>query len=118
MNNGGLDKILFSDYYGPLYLQADPLDITFDVNVVPSTQISCDDNVLVSLSIFIPDDFRTTVDVIEVMDISGSMSECAVAEGTPIIQDQNTLGGGNYNVVTGHTAWVPLAQFDITNLDN
>ncbi len=112
-----LDSIMFSDYYGPLYFQEGGLEVTFDVNVTPDTEISCDENVSVQLSVTVPGGFRVPVDVIEVMDISGSMSECAVAEGTAIVEDQNTLGGGNYNFFTGHTNWTALTQFEITNLD-
>jgi len=50
------------------------VNVTFDVTVTPSGSISCDQNVSVQLTISIDEDLRKPVDLIIVLDRSGSMS--------------------------------------------
>ncbi|MFH1587215.1 MAG: VWA domain-containing protein [Candidatus Diapherotrites archaeon] len=118
-----LGAIMFSDYYGPLYLQAGgDLNVTFDVNVSPSTELSCDENVTVTLGITVPEGARKPVDVVEVMDVSGSMGECAIADGNVIAESQSSLGGGTsfwswwvWNYI--YQNWVNIDSFTINDND-
>jgi len=56
-------------------LQGGPdLNLVFDVNIVPDTDIICDQNVTINLSVTVPDFVRDPVDIILVVDRSGSMS--------------------------------------------
>ncbi len=49
-------------------------NITFDVNVTPDGPISCDQNVDITLSVSVPEDVRKPIDLMLVIDRSGSMS--------------------------------------------
>ncbi|MEW6295536.1 MAG: VWA domain-containing protein [Candidatus Diapherotrites archaeon] len=67
----------FSNLNKPLilYFQSpQDLNLTFDVNVNPSNFIECDQNIDVNLSISVPSNVRKAVDMMLVIDRSGSMS--------------------------------------------
>ncbi|VVC00494.1 LVIVD repeat protein [uncultured archaeon] len=49
-------------------------NVTFDVNVTPDTEIMCDENVTVRLSVSVPENYRKPIDLMLVIDRSGSMS--------------------------------------------
>ncbi len=50
------------------------LNFVFDVNTVPSDKLECDQNITVNLSAAFPPGFRRPVDIMLVIDKSGSMS--------------------------------------------
>ncbi len=50
------------------------LNFVFDVNVTPSTEIECDQNITIDLSAAFPPGYRRPVDIMLVIDKSGSMS--------------------------------------------
>lgn len=120
-------ELLFADYQGPIFLQEDgDLNVTFDVSVDPSDQISCDENVAVTLTVSVNEEIRKPIDIMLVMDRSGSMSECAIANGTVIHQSSGSLGGGTrvcvlwwwfWCLLWEYQDWQYLADFDITNND-
>ncbi|MBI4043982.1 MAG: VWA domain-containing protein [Candidatus Diapherotrites archaeon] len=62
-------------YYTPgKALLASDVNITFDVNVSPSPPLECDQNITVTLSVDVPPGSRKPVDIVMVLDRSGSMS--------------------------------------------
>jgi hypothetical protein len=50
------------------------LNFVFDINVTPSDSIECDQNITISLSASFPPGYRRPVDIMLVVDKSGSMS--------------------------------------------
>jgi len=61
------ENIIFFD--GP-----EDLNFVFDVNVTPSDAIECDQNITINLSASFPPGYRRPVDIMLVVDKSGSMS--------------------------------------------
>ncbi len=55
------------------------VNVSFDVNVTPGTAIACDQNVAVKLTVSVPEDVRKPIDLMLVMDRSGSMSWGGIA---------------------------------------
>jgi len=69
------NDILFDHHPFPsINFQAEDLNLVFDVNVVPPSSIQCDQNVTINLSVTVPEYLRDPVDIMLVMDRSGSMS--------------------------------------------
>ena len=60
--------------FGGAYFAAEDVNVTFDVNVTPDNAVYCDQNVTIGLSISIPEDVRKAIDLMLVIDRSGSMS--------------------------------------------
>lgn len=67
------------DYFGPLFFQAGGDQnfaelVDFNVSVSPTGPVVCDQNVTVTLTVQTPSNVRRPVDIMLVMDRSGSMS--------------------------------------------
>ena len=67
---------IHNNYPSELFFQAQgsDLNVIFNVDVQPSTSISCDQNVSITLSASLPENVRRPIDVLIVLDRSGSMS--------------------------------------------
>ncbi len=59
---------IFFDFMG------EDLNFVFDVNTVPDTELECDQNIIVNLTAAFPPGYRRPVDIMLVIDKSGSMS--------------------------------------------
>ncbi len=111
--------LLFADSApGPIFFQEDgDSNFSFGVSVDPPNQLSCDENATITLSVSAPGVFRRIIDVMLVMDKSGSMAECTIASGAAIHQSSGSLGGGT--IWWGQFEdWQQLATFDISNNDS
>ncbi len=69
------------------------LNVVFDVNVTPGDAVVCDQNITISLGITVPEDLRKPVDLVLVLDRSGSMSWGGRASTTDA---RNVWVDGNY----------------------
>jgi Mg-chelatase subunit ChlD len=106
-------------YKGPLYFQEPPpIGIDFNVTVTPSTGISCDENIFVTLSVGIANETRKPVDVMVVMDTSGSMNGCVIVDGNELAGFPQTGTIDNGLITFGfYVGWQQIATFDIPTKD-
>jgi len=87
------------------------LNINFDVNVSPSESISCDENVTVTLSVSVPENVRTPIDVVLVLDRSGSMSW----NGYVSTSSANSVWGNDGNYVFVGDGSAGVRAIDVSN---
>ena len=123
------DTILFS---GPTiyFEEQDPEEIGLivDVNTTPETELRCDENLTVNLTIEIEESLRDVVDVMLVIDRSGSMDDCAVVDGNVVYSGSGDLGGGTQIcnhpwgaigcILFGgweYTGWVNVGEINISD---
>ncbi|MBI4045127.1 MAG: VWA domain-containing protein [Candidatus Diapherotrites archaeon] len=82
--NAQLAEYPLGAFYGELYLQSVDENfenlLIFDVNTVPEGEFACDQNILVTLSITVPENIRKPVDMMLVLDRSGSMSWSGIGD--------------------------------------
>lgn len=107
---------------GPLFFSAlqnqtlffqeeeNPLDIDFNVTVEPQGTISCDENITVTLQVSVPESVRSPIDMMLVLDRSGSMSWSGEATANDPVDVW----------LSGTTAFIAdgiggLRSFDVTN---
>ncbi len=93
------------------FFDANEIDLIFDVNVNPSDKVVCDQNVEITLSVRTSADVRKPIDMMLIMDRSGSMS----------------LSGYFVDAIQGYKVWVDgnfafmadgaggVRSFDISN---
>ncbi len=100
--SAGLLGTGLQEYFGELFFQSADENfaslVQFDVNTVPAGSIACDQNITVTLSVQIPANVRRPVDMMLVMDRSGSMSwsgEQGSSTATSVFVDRNTAFTGN-----------------------
>ncbi len=118
-----------------IWLAEDDNEVNFDLNVrvSPGEEIECGDNLVIDINASAPSQGREPVDIMLVIDRSGSMGECSIADGNTISQysgttkgsitDQNTgtLGGSSRNCTFWfficwdweYTGWEWIHGFDI-----
>lgn len=100
------DGALFSEGF---FAQGD-LNVTFDVNVTPPDAVVCDQNVTITLSVSVPEDVRKPIDLMLVIDRSGSMSwggvlstsnsSAVFADGSVLFQADGSSGVRSINVAS------------------
>jgi len=61
---------IFSD----AFFDPGDINVNFDINASPSNAVICDQNITINLSVSVPEDVRKPIDLMLVMDRSGSMS--------------------------------------------
>ncbi|MBN2127541.1 MAG: VWA domain-containing protein [Candidatus Diapherotrites archaeon] len=91
------ESILFFDF------NEDEFIVDFNVTVNPTDVIFCDQNIDVNVSLSIPESFRKAVDVMIVMDVSGSMSwggRVETNDATKIVKSGNNvfIADGSYGL--------------------
>jgi len=61
-------------FFTDAFFAVEDVNVTFDVDVTPDTVVVCDQNVTIDLTISVPEDVRKPIDLMLVLDRSGSMS--------------------------------------------
>ncbi|MBI5553698.1 MAG: VWA domain-containing protein [Candidatus Diapherotrites archaeon] len=107
---------------------ASDLNVSFDVNVSPSGELLCDETATVNLSATVPSFGRVPVDILLIIDRSGSMSELTAllsqftgnlgggtAQTIPPFMDHSSgsLGGGTRSLFGKYGNWRVLKTFTI-----
>lgn len=117
--NAGLSEYQLEQFYGELFFQEEDQNledlIEFDVNTVPEGSFSCDQNIVVTLTVTIPENIRKPVDMMLVLDRSGSMSWSAPAPtnyGTSVAVWGD---GSTVYMATGGSGSRRVRAYDISN---
>ena len=103
---------------GPLFFDDEDdqilegIEVDFNVVVVPSDQITCDENISITLNVGINTILRKPIDVVMVLDKSSSMDDCVVSDGNIFLQQSGTIGGGTI-VFGNRVGWVEIASFSL-----
>ncbi|MCX8158454.1 MAG: VWA domain-containing protein [Candidatus Diapherotrites archaeon] len=111
-------------YFQPI--NPEEIGLDFNVNTIPQDSVGCDNNLTVNLSASIREDLRSMIDLMLVIDRSGSMAECTVVDGNVIADVNGYIGGGTRycsrwiipNVLClqyDYSNWVNVLSFNITN---
>ncbi|MCR4334999.1 MAG: hypothetical protein NUV57_00490, partial [archaeon] len=61
-------------FFTDAFFADDDVNVTFNVSVTPDSVVSCDENVTIDLTISVPEAVRKPIDLMVVLDRSGSMS--------------------------------------------
>lgn len=110
--NAQLSEYSLDAFYGELYFQTMDENfenlLIFDVNTVPEGEFACDQNILVTLSITVPENIRKPVDMMLVLDRSGSMSWSG---------NNDNQGPSNSIWADGNDAFVSISSYGVASYD-
>ena len=85
------EKLSFSSAPETLFFAEGDLDFFFYVDVTPSDELECDEDLRVDLRLEVyADDGRAPIDMMLVLDRTASMGDCVIADGTVIISETKT----------------------------